>query len=900
MAALLPGRPAAAPGAVARPGRRAGGGRTRRRSPSCSRARPRRRWSPSPTCASPPSWRAPVGAAGRSPPAAASAGPTRRRPRSTWSSTSRWPPRRPRSPLRRHAGGHAGDAAGPPALGRVPAALRERGGALAHRAGPLRAGRPHRGAPAGAARPGAGIVSLSDRPGRARRPRPSRGACPGAASSTGPPSSGSAVAVGSGLDLALRPGTAYGAICRCGNAGCGCGSTCCSGFSEFCCAVSGANFCPENTIMGGWWVADNSSYCGGPRYYMDCNATCSCDNGCSGGFPFCEPGVRRDRVRLRPARLRLLPDRLPAVPLRAVQPGRAPAWAASSAGSSPASRPGRSIPPARPRSPSTTPRRSRTSRAGRPPRRRRCAPRPPPTARWSAWSRAPTATATPCSPRSGGCSATGTSPTTATRRRCTLDAPIVGVATCKTGGYFLAAADGGIFDYGGAPFLGSMGGRPLDAPVVGIAASPVRPGLLAGGGRRRHLRLRRRAVLRLHGRPARSTRRWSAWPPHRPAGATGWSAADGGIFTFGDAAFLGSMGGQHLNAPVVAMAATPVGPGLLARRRRRRHLRLRGRRASTARPGPSSSTSRWWAWRPTATTPATGWWPRTAGSSPSAAPRSSGRRHDAKGASMHAPRDRGGRARRRAGRGPLDLVALRRLHAGHGHPAGRAAAGATATAPRRPGSSPAGPRAERPSVSPWPRWRSASTPPRPRRWLVAAVAGVVALLAAASDTRLGGFHLPFHSRQVNERWLDQFRPWVYGAGFGWQIGAGLVTYIKTAALYLMIVLAALTASPATALAIGALFGLVRGLAVLLGRGITSPATLAAFHRRFTAARARRPRRRRAVELLVAVAVRRRRCRPGRVPWSLALPGAGRRAAGGPGGAPRRRPRPPLSRSCPRR
>ena len=60
-----------------------------------------------------------------------------------------------------------------------------------------------------------------------------------------------------------------------------------------------------------------------------------------------------------------------------------------------------------------------------------------------------------------------------------------------------------------------------------------------------------------------------------------------------------------------------------------------------------------------------------------------------------------------------------------------------------------------------------------------------------------------------------------------------MTYIKTAALYLMIVLAALTASPATALAVGVLFGLVRGLAVLLGRGITSPAALAAFHRRFT-------------------------------------------------------------------
>ncbi len=118
---------------------------------------------------------------------------------------------------------------------------------------------------------------------------------------------------------------------------------------------------------------------------------------------------------------------------------------------------------------------------------------------------------------------------------------------------------------------------------------------------------------------------------------------------------------------------------------------------------------------------------------------------------------------------------------------------------------------------------------------LATAACVVATLAAASDTRLGGFHLPFHSRQVNERWLDQFRPWVYGAGFGWQIGAGLVTYIKTAALYLMIVLAALTASPATALAVGTLFGFVRGLAVLLGRGIDSPAALASFHRRFTEA-----------------------------------------------------------------
>src|SRR5688500_5289062 len=50
-----------------------------------------------------------------------------------------------------------------------------------------------------------------------------------------------------------------------------------------------------------------------------------------------------------------------------------------------------------------------------------------------------------------------------------------------------------------------------------------------------------------------------------------------------------------------------------------------------------------------------------------------------------------------------------------------------------------------------------------------AMAAVAAVVALTSDARLGGFQLPFHRRQVNERWLDEFRPWVYGAGFGFQI-----------------------------------------------------------------------------------------------------------------------------------
>ena len=78
-------------------------------------------------------------------------------------------------------------------------------------------------------------------------------------------------------------------------------------------------------------------------------------------------------------------------------------------------------------------------------------------------------------------------------------------------GYRLAAADGGVFAFGPAPFEGAAGGQHLNAPVVGMAATPD------GGGY------------------------WLV-------------AADRGVFSFGDAGYFGSKGGQHLNAPVVAVS----------------------------------------------------------------------------------------------------------------------------------------------------------------------------------------------------------------------------------------------------------------------------------------------------------------------------------------------------------
>ena len=114
-------------------------------------------------------------------------------------------------------------------------------------------------------------------------------------------------------------------------------------------------------------------------------------------------------------------------------------------------------------------------------------------------------------------------------------------------------------------------------------------------------------------------------------------------------------------------------------------------------------------------------------------------------------------------------------------------------------------------------------------------AGAAAALAAAVvDARLLGFGPPFIRRQVNENWLSRYRSWVYGSGFGWQIGVGFSTYVMTAAVPLTVVLAVLGAEPAFALAVGTLFGVARGSTVFLSASLRTQDALFAFHRRFAA------------------------------------------------------------------
>ncbi|HEY4377295.1 MAG TPA: hypothetical protein VGM93_09050, partial [Acidimicrobiales bacterium] len=113
-------------------------------------------------------------------------------------------------------------------------------------------------------------------------------------------------------------------------------------------------------------------------------------------------------------------------------------------------------------------------------------------------------------------------------------------------------------------------------------------------------------------------------------------------------------------------------------------------------------------------------------------------------------------------------------------------------------------------------------------------AAVLAALAGWSDLGFLGRSAPFFKRQVDDAWLSRYRSWVYGIGFGWQIGAGLTTYIMTAAVFLTVALAALSGSPTAAFGIAVLFGLARGLAVLLSARLTTPASMMALHGRLEA------------------------------------------------------------------
>jgi hypothetical protein len=89
---------------------------------------------------------------------------------------------------------------------------------------------------------------------------------------------------------------------------------------------------------------------------------------------------------------------------------------------------------------------------------------------------------------------------------------------------------------------------------------------------------------------------------------------------------------------------------------------------------------------------------------------------------------------------------------------------------------------------------------------------VLGIVAIATD--LGRIPLVSIRRQVNEDWMARYRGWVYGAGFGFQLGLGVVTIVTTAIVYVTVGVELLSRSAVSGALVGAAFGLARSLPIL--------------------------------------------------------------------------------------
>lgn len=110
--------------------------------------------------------------------------------------------------------------------------------------------------------------------------------------------------------------------------------------------------------------------------------------------------------------------------------------------------------------------------------------------------------------------------------------------------------------------------------------------------------------------------------------------------------------------------------------------------------------------------------------------------------------------------------------------------------------------------------------------LVAVAAAIATVLEATKRERL----LPTRTRQVDENWIQNYRGWVYGGGWGAELGFGISTIITTTLIHLLVVTMVLLGDVVTGTLLGALFGAVRGATVLAAARVDSPDRLRTFHR----------------------------------------------------------------------
>lgn len=322
------------------------------------------------------------------------------------------------------------------------------------------------------------------------------------------------------LRYILRPGTAYASLCG-PEAGCD------SGWTAFCCTVNGGeNACPPGSAPAGWWKADNSSFCNsGPRYYIDCNASCGtcgcggsglCARGCAACNCHCASGTCDERFTCcNEFRYGQCHQDLACVgPIVCRVVTCVAPWefdASCTTTSATANATALHDAPCLHDFSSSVLAFGAAADHGEP-----SGPLPVPVVGIES---TPTGRGYWLVAADGGVFSFGDAHFRGSTGDLRLNSPIVDIARTPTGrDYWLAAADGGVFCFGDADFLGSMGGKPLVQPIVAMASTP--------------------------------------------SGAGYWLvASDGGVFSFGDARFFGSMGAHHLNLPIVGMAASPTGHG---------------------------------------------------------------------------------------------------------------------------------------------------------------------------------------------------------------------------------------------------------------------------------------------------------------------------------------------------
>ena len=118
------------------------------------------------------------------------------------------------------------------------------------------------------------------------------------------------------------------------------------------------------------------------------------------------------------------------------------------------------------------------------------------------------------------------------------------------------------------------------------------------------------------------------------------------------------------------------------------------------------------------------------------------------------------------------------------------------------------------------------------------VVAAVAVVGLALDAHAFGLRVPGPRRQVNENWLVTYRGWVYGTGFGAQLGLAFLTIVTASATWVAFACALFAGNAGAGAVIGAVFGLARALPILSAARVRDPAALRALVRRLERVRPR--------------------------------------------------------------